>query len=245
MGLPCRACGFDNDPTRVYCHNCGVRLDREAAPSPAPTGFTHPTEVSKAKVRRAATNWPGLFSLLLKLLVLSGLVAAVYFALLPPLDLPVAAHANKGLARGLDSLIAHSAASSSTRGFSISSADLNVWLVSSVQLHASGGTFSMRPERVYTVPGNGSIRIGLEVALPQAGRTWFEGDFLPVRANGSYIMQPRSYAIGRLPIPLPLGWLVSRQLEGLMEALKDPLDHLAAASKIEVRPDSVSLRWSE
>jgi len=244
MGLPCTACGFNNDPTRVYCHSCGVKLDRGAAEAPAPTGFTHPTDVRKAKARRGTINWRGAFGLLLKLLVLSGLGCVVYLALLAPLDLPPPVHSNEGLAQRINSLVSTSAAARSTRSFSIPSADLNSWLVSSVKLHKGGGAFSMHPERVYAVPGNGSIRVGLEVSLPQAGRTWFEGDFMPVRTNGAYILQPLAYSVGRLPIPVPVGWLVARQFEGLAEALKGPLHGLAAASQIDVRPDSVSLRWS-
>jgi hypothetical protein len=32
--LVCPECGHDNEPERVYCHNCGARLDRSAAPTP-------------------------------------------------------------------------------------------------------------------------------------------------------------------------------------------------------------------
>ncbi len=30
--LRCKACGFENEPERIYCHECGVKLDRSALP---------------------------------------------------------------------------------------------------------------------------------------------------------------------------------------------------------------------
>ena len=244
MGLPCTACGFDNDPTRVYCHSCGVKLDRVATTPPAPIGYTNPTDILKSNPKRAPVNWGGFFGLFAKLALLSASAAAVYLVLLPPLGLPAPVKADAALARRLSSLAADSSFAASPRGFGVSSADLNQWLVSSVQLQGEGGTFSLRPERVYAVPGDGSIRIGLETALPGAGRTWFEGDFVPVRIGGSYTLRPRAYSLGRLPVPVPLGWFVANQLAGLREALRAPLENLAAASDIKVKPNSVSLRWS-
>jgi len=196
------------------------------------------------KARRGSVNWGGFFSLLAKLALLSVLAGIVLLALLPPLGLPAPVKADAGLARRLSSLVADSSFAASPRTFGVSSDDLNQWLVSSVQLQGQGGTFSLRPERVYAVPGEGSIRVGVETALPGAGRTWFEGDFVPVRSGGSYTLQPRAYSLGRLPVPVPVGWFVANQLAGLREALRTPLENLAAASDISVKPDEVSLSWS-
>lgn len=33
--LRCQNCGFENEPQRVYCHNCGTKLDRSALPPEA------------------------------------------------------------------------------------------------------------------------------------------------------------------------------------------------------------------
>ena len=30
--LPCEQCGYVNEPERVYCHNCGAKLDRSLLP---------------------------------------------------------------------------------------------------------------------------------------------------------------------------------------------------------------------
>jgi hypothetical protein len=67
---------------------------------------------------------------------------------------------------------------------------------------------------------------------------------VPVRAGAGYILQPAGYAIGRLPLPVLLGYPVERQFDGLRNALAVPLGQLAKASFIEITPESVSLRWS-
>ena len=29
--LTCGQCGYENEPERVYCHNCGTKLDRSVS----------------------------------------------------------------------------------------------------------------------------------------------------------------------------------------------------------------------
>ena len=36
--LPCGQCGYSNEPERVYCHNCGTKLDRSLLPKPEEGG---------------------------------------------------------------------------------------------------------------------------------------------------------------------------------------------------------------
>ena len=89
MGLRCTSCGYDNDPTRVYCHSCGTRLERGGQAPPPPTGFTHPTDIHKMKKPRQPVEWGKYFGALLRLVVLSGLIAAVVLALLPRAICPI------------------------------------------------------------------------------------------------------------------------------------------------------------
>jgi hypothetical protein len=87
--------------------------------------------------------------------------------------------------------------------------------------------------------------VGLEVMVAGAARVFFEGDYEPVRREGGYILEPRRYSVGRLPLPVLLGWPVQKQLDGLAEALAGPLGQLARASYIGVSPEMVTLRWSD
>lgn len=244
MALPCASCGYENDPTRVYCHNCGVRLERGNVP-PAPTGFTHPTDVAKMKKPRQPVAWGRYFGALFKVALLAVLVAAVVLAFLPPHDVPAPVEPDKNLALRLSGLLNDASSSSEARAFGLPAADINRWLVSSVALQGLGGSMRLEPERLYAVPGNGAVRVGLEATVAGSMHVYFEGDYEPVRRGNGYTLEPRRYSVGRLPWPVLLGWPVQKQLDGLAEALSGPLGQLARASYIGISPEMVTLRWSD
>ncbi len=180
MALRCTGCGYENDPTRVYCHSCGTRLERGKV-APAPTGFTHPTDVAKMKKPRQPVAWGRYFSALFKVALLAVLVAAVVLALLPPHDVPAPVEPDENLATRLSGLLNDASSSSEARAFGLPADDINRWLVSSVALQGGGGSLQLKPERLYAVPGNGEVRVGLEVTVAGAGHVFFEGDYQPVR----------------------------------------------------------------
>ena len=244
MGLRCSNCGYDNDPTRVYCHSCGGRLERGAATSP-PTGFTHPTDVAKMKKPRQALEWRKYASALVRLLILAGIAAAVVLALLPPRNLPPPVEADEGLARRLSSLLASSAGAGGTRAFSIPAGDVGKWLASSVALKGQdGGLVRIKPERVYAAPGEGVMRVGVETSTSFGLHLYFEGLYEPVAEGEGSGLAVRRLSVGRLPLPWLAGLFAERQLVGLGDALAVPLGQLARASHIGITPETVTLRWS-
>lgn len=245
MGLRCASCEYDNDPTRVYCHSCGTRLERGAQAPPPPTGYMHPTDVAKMKKPRDPVAWGRYFGGMVRFLILAGLVGVVVLALLPPRDLPGAVAPDAALAERLTSLVAVSAQAEGTRAFSVPAADINTWLVSSVALQPQGESMiRLDPQRVYAVPGEGEVRVGLETKLPPGLPVYFEGRYAPVPAGEGTVLVARSFSVGRLPLPSVTGMLVQRQFDSLFAALAAPLDELASASHIGLTPESVTLRWS-
>jgi len=219
-------------------------LERGNVSAP-PTGFTHPTDVAKMKKPRQPVAWGRYFSALFKLALLALIAAAVVLALLPPHDVPAPVEPDENLASRLSGLLDDASSSTEARAFGLPAEDINRWLVSSVALQSSGGSMQLKPERLYAVPGNGQMRVGLEVVLAGAGHIFFEGDYEPVREGNGYTLEPRRYSVGRLPLPVLLGWPVQKQLDGLAQALSGPLGQLSRASYIGVSPEMVTLRWSD
>lgn len=242
MGLRCASCGFDNDPTRVYCHNCGQRLERGTAVE-APTGFTHPTDVAKMKKPRQPLAWGRYAAAALRLLLLAGVVGAVALALWPPPDVPAPVGADPQLASRWSGLVSNAANASDARAFSIPAGDINVWLNSIVSLRAHDGVAALQPQRVYAVAESGAVRMGLEARVPPGLPVYFEGLYAPQPVGRGYTLVPRALSIGRLPLPWPASELVTRQFAGLADAGAGLLDEMAKASEITVTPEKVHLRW--
>jgi len=244
MGLRCTSCGYDNDPTRVYCHNCGVKLERGTATPPPAAVFTPPAQAVKLKRPRQPVPWRKYFDFVLKLVVLSGLAAVVALALLPPRDVPEPLQPDEGLATRLSGLLRDSAAATSPRSFDVPAADVHQWFVTCARVSEAADSSQLKPRRVYSALGDQVLRVGVETSLFDTLSIYFEGDYIPVQEGAVYNLRPVRYSIGRLPLPVALGWPVARQIAGLRDALVDPLAALSKASYIGVAPDAVTIRWS-
>lgn len=192
---------------------------------------------------RAPLPWAKYFGFLLKLCILAALLASIALALLPPRNVPPPVTGDESVAQRLSGLVRDASEADSARSFAIPSIDLQKWLASVVQLKSSGGLLTLDPRRFYATPSNGNLRLGLELALPAEYSVFLEGEYMPIRAGNGYSLQPLRYSIGRLPLPVLLGYPVERQFNGLSEALAVPLAQLARASFIEIAPDQISLGW--
>lgn len=247
MGLNCASCGYDNDPTRVYCHNCGTKLERgEGDPAPPSVFSSSPPQV-KIKKRREPIAWGRYFLFFLRLCVLVGLVTAIVLALIPPRSIPAPVTPDEDLARRLSGLVQDAALADGKRGFAISAADLQRWFSTVVQFRRPENLWEVDPQRVYIEQKDGSIRVGVEALAGGAVNLYFEGEYAPVpTAGGGYGLKPLGYSIGRLPIPAEpqwIGWLVERQMSALGGALAEQLSHFSKASQVQVTPREVVLTW--
>src|SRR3954465_14490053 len=74
--LTCKDCGYNNEPERVYCHNCGAKLDRSVLPKEEQLRRESP---EKARKRIMKMTNPG--SSVVKR-ELSAFVKTIVFALL-------------------------------------------------------------------------------------------------------------------------------------------------------------------
>jgi hypothetical protein len=82
--LTCKQCNYENEPERVYCHNCGAKLDRTLLPK-EPTKGKETADASRKRVRKLVsprtgffTNWhTSLFNALFASVVVAALIQAV------------------------------------------------------------------------------------------------------------------------------------------------------------------------
>src|SRR3954470_20899329 len=91
--LQCKECEYQNEPERVYCHNCGAKLDRSVLPKEEQIRRESP---DKARKRIMKMTNPGAsrvrreLGALVKTLIFAALVACLVQALRAPDHLPPA-----------------------------------------------------------------------------------------------------------------------------------------------------------
>src|SRR5579862_9720500 len=88
--LVCAQCGYANEGERVYCHNCGNKLDRSLLPAQGQA--EEPLAKKQRRIRKTVTPKKGFSAGMLKAflyIMLSSLLAAVLMlVVLPPDDVP-------------------------------------------------------------------------------------------------------------------------------------------------------------
>ena len=200
--LVCKQCNFENEPERVYCHNCGAKLDRSLLP-PEATKRTDPV-MTQERVRKMVSPRRGSGLRWLRHLVvslaLSALLAAVVVIIKPPDNIPEiskdAALMAPTVTDDMDGLVAQAAPGRLT----YTEDQINAFLQSTIRGKSNGSSGAvLKFERAYVHFEEGLVRI-----------TYVQSIFgLPLYAtttegvsvqNGQVVATPGIGTFGRLPI---------------------------------------------
>jgi hypothetical protein len=60
--LTCKQCNYANEPERVYCHNCGAKLDRSLLPKEPAKATKENQEATRRRVRKLVNPARGFFT---------------------------------------------------------------------------------------------------------------------------------------------------------------------------------------
>lgn len=93
INLPCEQCGHENEVERVYCHNCGAKLDRSVLPKPDESdGKTETAEKARKRIAHMTNPKSGGALRELKtaanVLIYAALLAAVLLIIQKPHGVP-------------------------------------------------------------------------------------------------------------------------------------------------------------
>jgi hypothetical protein len=160
--LTCSQCGYENEPERVYCHNCGTKLDRSVLPKET---VTQQESLEHARRRIKKLTNPGTakatIKQLLNTLIYAALVAAVYLLITPPERVPNRESEAGANVIGSDIDAALESPAAATVRFS--EADLSQHLRSRVK--DGGGVPGLKLKRAYSLLGEGTITLGVEQTI--------------------------------------------------------------------------------
>lgn len=90
--LPCEQCNYINEPERVYCHNCGAKLDRSLLPKATEKQKTDDPDKARKRIAKITNPKSGgvwrEIKTLFKVAFFSALVAAIYLIVMKPDGVP-------------------------------------------------------------------------------------------------------------------------------------------------------------
>jgi hypothetical protein len=238
--LQCKECEYQNEPERVYCHNCGAKLDRSVLPKEEQIRRESPDRARKRIMKM--TNPAGSVArreigALVKTVVCAVLVAMVVQALRAPANLPPPK--SDALPRLVASDLGDLAEAPMPRAGAFTEDELNTYLRGKTV--AKGSLPGAEFKRAYVDLEPGTARIGVEKAI--YGYSIYMGTLYRVEAsNGVLVMVNIGGNIGRLPIH---PWIMERvsplMFGSLAEALQREIGLLNKMQTLVIRKDRVEM----
>lgn len=161
--LPCEQCGYLNEPERVYCHNCGAKLDRSLLPKGEEKKQEAPEQARKriAKMTNPQSGWFWReVKMLVKVVVYAALVAVIILVAQAPDGVPDP-QKKPATMRLVSSDMMEALESPAPRALSFSEEDVNQYLKQ--MLKAKEGTIpGVEFTRAFVNMRPGTMRISSE-----------------------------------------------------------------------------------
>ena len=235
--ITCTSCKHENEIERVYCHNCGEKLDRSLLPVLDETKSVEDLAKERKKVKSLMNpnrlTWLRNVKTFVLIEIFAAAVAACYLAVQAPENLPAAP--------AKDRVLEISRPDDNWRGMMVTrpatsvefkESDLNEYLRKTVK--GNEGPMGIKFARAFTRLEPGLVTLAMERnvwGLP----IYNSATFRPVFAGGKWDADITRFAIGRLTIPVGLAKLVkldSITLGALSQAFEKDIKNLARVEKI-------------
>jgi hypothetical protein len=225
--LTCPQCGYVNEAERVYCHNCGAKLDRSLLPKEDDKETRDSIERTRKRVRKMTNPGRGLQDVktLLGTLFWAALVAAVILIAREPDGIPPRQD-NVLADRMIGSELLDALESPQPRAIQFNERDINQHLAGTRS--KTKGYFGIKFERAFAALDPGVIRIGMQQSLWGFPVYSSVGYKLQIK-GGRLVATTIDGSFGRLKIHPELMQYASasfRQLWGALTREKEQLDKM-------------------
>jgi hypothetical protein len=238
--LVCSSCKHENEPERVYCHNCGEKLDRSLLPTASNPNSEEELRKQK-KVRRMMNpnrlDWLITLRKFVLLVGFAALVAAVFLAVQTPEDVPPAK--SNELASGDSKLLWRQMMNSAPpAALMFKEGDINHSLRTAIK--AETGPLGIKLERAFITLKPGSITLGTE--RNAWGLPLFSGvTFNPELVSGKWSPGITQLNIGRLRIHPAAAKLSGFILQPFTKAFEAEVKQFDRLAKIETGDKVITL----
>ena len=240
--LTCAQCGFANETERVYCHNCGAKLDRSLLPK-ADEASKESVERVRKRVRKM-TN-PGQTSVARELKMLANVIVwAVLAAFIvgfirEPEGVPPLKSDDLSL-RMVGSEIAEALEFPQSRALQFTEGEVNNYFKSALKSKAGGLIPGVKFERAYVKFEPGNVYIGLQQSV--AGYPLYSGARYQIGVkDGKFFSRNFGGNFGRIAVHPELMRHLGIAFQPLWKALKRENDQMQSMHRVEAMKGSVIL----
>ena len=236
--LKCAACGHQNEPERVYCHNCGQKLDRALLPKPAETPGMSDAKRRKQVQRMMRPKRPigAWLKTLVSILIFAALIAATYLYFQQPSILPdKRAIADRNAGELWQALMQ----SPKQLSLDLTEEEVNYFLKGALK-PADSSVPGVKFERAFVTFGNGTITVTAERSA-WGGLPMFSSTTYGVRNTAEGVQfEPVGVRFGRLGVDPRVPSVPGLGLGGIQKAFEKELGQLGRLAFVE--PKEVTIQ---
>ncbi|MDB6148565.1 MAG: hypothetical protein JWQ44_13 [Chthoniobacter sp.] len=239
--LTCPQCNYANEPERVYCHNCGSKLDRTLLPTDKVPKKHETAEKARKRIKRMTNPGGNIFvrevKALFRVLIWAAIAAALVLMARRPEGVPEGR--NELATRMVQSELGEAIESPAPRAIGFTEADINSALKQSIK-KVDSVVPGIKFERAFVTLLPGTVRLTTERTI--FGFSMFssiqhlvemkDGKFAPVVNGGS---------VGRLQIHPQVMKYLDYPFRGFWTALKREKEQVQKIQRISVTKGQVVL----
>ncbi len=237
--LICPECRHENEPERIYCHECGARLDRSVLAKAGPTA-EDPAAIHRrvkamfdargAKLRQRSVQ--------ITKIVLGAMIAAFVIQMIRPVDVPEPQNSQM-LPRQIGLDLENAATDSRAAQLRYTTAEVNAYLNYTLKSKHAALSKWLQFERAVVELHEGLCDLTVERSL--VGYSVFTtGLYAAALQNGAISISPRGGSIGRLPLHPALMKLAGPLFFGnVLSALDRERKSIAKLGAMELHPQTV------
>lgn len=253
--LKCTQCGHENDTTRVFCQNCGMRLERPEGGEATIAGHTPVMGRSKPQKKKfslglgeGGIGWA--VSRIVRSVVTTGILAFALALIIQmgrkPAGIPDAQPANEAQASQLLQSVKAFGETVYPRSMDVSQAQANNYLAARIVADGGGGSgLSAKFERAFVIIGDNEMKFFVEQSF-LGWPVFLYLNMVPETAGGganSVTMKVTGGGVGHLVMPAQLVPLLERNLKSVIESTSDATAVLGTTSGIKLVPGVAKLNW--
>jgi hypothetical protein len=202
--LTCKQCNYANEPERVYCHNCGAKLDRSLLPKETAKAAKATTEQNRKRVSKLVnpargffTNWHvAFFNALFSAVIIAALIQMAR----PPDGVPKMPTKEEllgapPLIQGIEDLQMNPV----PQACKLQEGMINLYLASAIKTQGDTSDDYFRFARAFVNLGKGVIRITAQESL--FGYPIYAGSSYRLSIGGGKLVATNVGGnLGRLPV---------------------------------------------
>jgi hypothetical protein len=235
LTLTCSACSFVNESERVYCRNCGAKLDRTVLPRPEETKIRESMARTRRQVKKMTNpggrSWVKVPRTAFQVCIWAALVALLVQIFRSPQGVPAASEELS--TRMLATEIAAIQSTSVAKQLVVTEQDANTYL-RTLKTKVGPGLFrGVTFKRAFVNFEPGTCRLGVEQSFWGQPVYYSITYFLEVR-DGRFMATPMSAGVGRVSIHPSLLKGAELAFRGLSQALSRERDFMSKMQAVTV-----------